>query len=161
MDKTLLAASATGLIALAGGVALGLALHRVMAPSPAQSASKLLEEHVELAMGLDNRPLPPQRQQQELAVELGERVLEATRTYPAADAVSRERIQRNVERVLHAGMLDLIPYADTRGAARTSAHCLQAHPRDDQALQACLQAPPPGEDTGEGGGGARRTAISG
>ena len=128
-----------GVCALLCGIVLGVGVHRAMIPSDVQSASSRLEEKVQLVVGNDNRAFSAEQQRESLALVVGQRVLEAVALYPGADSVSRERIQRNVERVLHAGILEDIPYADTRAASIGLARCIQAHPHDDEALRICLR----------------------
>ena len=139
MGKTIFTAAASGLIALLCGVLLGYALHHTMGPSPSQSASTRLEEQMTLAISSDNRQHPPQQQMESLALLVGQRVVEAALAYPDADALSRDRIQHNIERVLLAGVLERIPYADKRASSLAHANCVRNHPRDNQALQSCLR----------------------
>ena len=128
-----------GISCLLCGIALGISASRAMEPSQAQSSSRLLEEKVQLLVGGDNRPLGPDHQRESLAMVVGLRLLDAVANYAGADSASRESIQRSVERVLHAGILDDIPYADRRNATQGLARCIQAHPHDDEALQICMQ----------------------
>lgn len=139
MGKTIITAIISGCIALGGGVLLGFVLHRTMGPSPSQSASSRLEEHVLLAVGNDNRQYPPEQQFESLALLVGERVIDAAKVYPDADAASRERIQRNIERVLHAGLLEHIPYADKRAASIAHALCLREAANVPGNLKPCLR----------------------
>lgn len=70
---------------------------------------------------------------------VGQQVIEASALYPQPDAVSKDRIQRNVDRILHAGLLDHIPYADKRAASIQHALCLRDNPRDAASLASCLR----------------------
>ena len=139
MGKPLVVAAVSGLVALVTGLLLGFVLHGAIDPSPSQTASTRLEEQVTLAVGSDNRQHPPQQQVQSLAILVGQRIVDAAVVYPQADAVSQDRIQRNIERVLHAGLLEHIPYADKRALSIQHALCLRENPRDVAALTQCLR----------------------
>lgn len=139
MNKAVVIAAVSGLVALVAGLLLGFALHRVIDPSQPQSVSTRLEEQVTLAVGSDNRQHPSQQQVASLAMVVGQQLIEASALHPQPDAVSKDRIQRNVDRILHAGLLDHIPYADKRAASIQHALCLRDNPRDAASLASCLR----------------------
>lgn len=136
--KTIITAAISGFIALTCGVLLGIVLHRTMGASDPQIACSHLEEQVTLAVGTDNRQHPPQQQIEALSLVVGERLIDAARAYSSVDILSQERIQRNVERILHAGVLDRIPYADRRAASLGHALCLCEFANDEDGLESCL-----------------------